>query len=119
MVADEAAAATGIMDEIHFLRDLVIVFGCAAPVVYVFHRLKQSPTVGFVFSGTLIGPFGLSLIRDVGSVNTLAIVGVMILLFSPGLEFSLEKLMETQVAVFTAAISPASLCPLTPAPLCP
>jgi len=88
------------MDEIHFLRDLVIVFGCAAPVVYLFHLLKQSPIVGFVFSGALIGPFGFSLISDVGSVNTLAIMGVMILLFSLGLEFSLKKLMETRIAVF-------------------
>jgi CPA2 family monovalent cation:H+ antiporter-2 len=68
------------MDEIHILGDLVVVFGCAAPVVYLFHRLKQSPIVGFVFSGVLIGPFGLSLIHDVESVNTLAILGVMILL---------------------------------------
>ncbi len=88
------------MDEIQILRDLVVVFGCAAPVVYFFHRLKQSPIVGFVFSGVLIGPFGLSLINDVESVNALAIMGVMILLFSLGLEFSLKKLMETRVAVF-------------------
>lgn len=88
------------MAEIHILGDLVVVFGCAAPVVYLFHRLKQSPIVGFVFSGVLIGPFGLSLIHDVESVNTLAILGVMILLFSLGLEFSLKKLMETRVAVF-------------------
>lgn len=88
------------MDEIHILGDLVVVFGCAAPVVYLFHRLKQSPIVGFVLSGVLIGPFGLSLIRDVTNVNTLAILGVMILLFSLGLEFSLKKLMETRVAVF-------------------
>lgn len=78
----------------------MVVFGCAAPVVYLFHRLKQSPIVGFVLSGVLIGPFGLSLIRDVTNVNTLAILGVMILLFSLGLEFSLKKLMETRVAVF-------------------
>ena len=57
------------MDEIHILGDLVVVFGCAAPVVYLFHRLKQSPIVGFVLSGVLIGPFGLSLIRDVTNVN--------------------------------------------------
>lgn len=88
------------MDEIHILGDLVVVFGCAAPVVYLFHRLKQSPIVGFVLSGVLIGPFSLSLIRDVTNVNTLAILGVMILLFSLGLEFSLKKLMETRVAVF-------------------
>ncbi len=85
--------------EIGLLRDLVIVFGCAAPVVYLFHYLKQSPIVGFVITGVIVGPYGLHLIRDVESVRTLAAVGIMILLFSLGLEFSLKKLMETRVAV--------------------
>ena len=87
------------MEDIQILKDLAVVFGCAVPVVYLFHRLRQSPIVGFVVSGILIGPFGLSWIHDVESVKTLAIVGVMILLFSLGLEFSLKKLMETRVAV--------------------
>lgn len=87
------------MGELEFLRDLVVVFGCATPVVYLFHRLKQSPIVGFLVSGVVVGPYGLSLVHDVASVQTLATVGVMILLFSLGLEFSLQKLMETRVAV--------------------
>ena len=87
------------MHELQILKDLVVVFGCAAPIVYLFHRLNQSPIVGFVVSGMLVGPFGLSWIDDVGSVNTLATVGVMVLLFSLGLEFSLKKLMETRMAV--------------------
>jgi CPA2 family monovalent cation:H+ antiporter-2 len=87
------------VEDIQILKDLAVVFGCAVPVVYLFHRLKQSPIVGFVVSGILIGPFGLSWIHDVESVKTLAVVGVMILLFSLGLEFSLKKLMETRVAV--------------------
>jgi CPA2 family monovalent cation:H+ antiporter-2 len=87
------------MEEIQLLRDLVVVFGCAAPLVYLFHRVKQSPIVGFVVTGTIVGPYGLSLIRDVESVHTLATVGVMILLFSLGLEFSLKRLMETRTAV--------------------
>ncbi len=90
------------MEDLRILKDLAVVFGCAVPVVYLFHRLKQSPIVGFVVSGVLIGPFGLSWIRDVESVHTLAIVGVMILLFSLGLEYSLKKLMETRVAVLIA-----------------
>jgi CPA2 family monovalent cation:H+ antiporter-2 len=81
------------------LRDLVAVFGCAALVVYLFYRIKQSPIVGFVITGVIIGPHGLSLIDEVGSVRTLAAVGIMVLLFSLGLEFSLKKLMETRVAV--------------------
>jgi Kef-type K+ transport system membrane component KefB len=64
------------MDEIQIPGDLVVVFGCAAPVVCFFHRLKQSPIVGFVFSGVLIGPFDLSLINDVGSINLLAIESI-------------------------------------------
>ena len=90
------------MDEAGFLRDLVAVFGCAAVVVYLFQRLKQSPIVGFVITGTIIGPYGFSLIHDVDSVRTLATVGLMILLFSLGLEFSLKKVMETRIAVLVA-----------------
>jgi len=88
--------------EIGLLKDLVVVFGCAAPVVYLFHRLKQSPIVGFVVTGAIVGPYGLHLVSDGDSVRTLATVGVMILLFSLGLEFSLKKLMETRVAVLVA-----------------
>ncbi len=90
------------MHEAAFLKDLVIVFGCAAAVVYLFQRLNQSPIVGFIITGALIGPYGLSLVNDVESVRTLATVGLMILLFSLGLEFSLKKLMETRVAVLVA-----------------
>ena len=88
------------MEEFGFLRDLVIVFGCAAPISYLFHRLHQSPIVGFVLTGALVGPYGFSLIGNVDDVNVLATIGVMILLFSLGLEFSLKKLMETRAAVF-------------------
>ena len=87
------------MHEIEFLRDLVVVFGCAAAVVYLFHRLNQSPIVGFIITGAAIGPHGFSLIRNTDSVHTLATVGLMLLLFSLGLEFSLKKLMETRIAV--------------------
>ncbi len=87
------------MEEAGFLTDLVVVFGCAALVVYLFQRLKQSPIVGFVITGAIIGPYGLSLIHNVENVRTLATVGLMILLFSLGLEFSLKKVMETRIAV--------------------
>jgi CPA2 family monovalent cation:H+ antiporter-2 len=87
------------MHEFGMLGDLVVVFGFAAAVVYVFHRLNQSPIVGFMITGTLIGPYGFSLVHDLDSIHTLATVGLMILLFSLGLEYSLKKLMETRIAV--------------------
>ncbi|HSW38988.1 MAG TPA: cation:proton antiporter [Acidobacteriota bacterium] len=90
------------MQDYAIIRDLVIVFGCTAPIVYLFHRLKQPPVIGFMITGALIGPFGFSLIGSVESVRTLAIVGLMILLFSVGLEFSVKKLLELRRAVLIA-----------------
>jgi monovalent cation:H+ antiporter-2, CPA2 family len=90
------------MQDFVLIRDLVIVFGCTAPIVYLFHRLKQPPVIGFMITGAIIGPFGFSLIDSVESVQTLAIVGLMILLFSVGLEFSVKKLLELRRAVLVA-----------------
>ena len=90
------------MHDIGMLADLVVIFGCAAAVVYACHRLNQSPIVGFMITGTLIGPYGFSLVHDLDSIHTLATVGLMILLFSLGLEYSLKKLMETRIAVLLA-----------------
>lgn len=87
------------MHEFGMMGDLVVVFGFATAVVYVFHRLNQSPIVGFMITGTLIDPYGFSLVHDLDSIHTLATVGLMILLFSLGLEYSLKKLMETRIAV--------------------
>lgn len=90
------------MEDIGVLRDLVVVFGCAAAVVYLFQRLNQSAIVGFIITGALIGPNGFSLITNTESVHRLATVGLMILLFALGLEFSVRKLMETRVAVLVS-----------------
>ncbi len=88
------------MEEAHILKDLVVVYGLGALVVYVFQRLRQSNIVGFLVTGILIGPSGLSLVSDAESVHVLAEIGVMLLLFSLGLELSLKKLMQMRAIVF-------------------
>ncbi len=80
------------MEEFAFLRDLVLVFGVSTLVVYFFHRLRQPTIVGFLATGVLMGPYGLSLIADVHQVELLAEIGVVLLLFTIGLEFSISKL---------------------------
>ena len=88
------------MTEVHdILRDLVIVYGLGLVVVYLFHKVHQSPLVGFLVTGILAGPNGLSLIPDRSSVEILAEIGVMLLLFSLGLEFSLKKLLQSRLFV--------------------
>ncbi|MBI4606067.1 MAG: cation:proton antiporter [Planctomycetes bacterium] len=100
-----------------FLRDLVVLFAIAIVVVVACVRVRVPPIVGFLITGVLAGPSALGLIDDVRSVEVLAEVGVVLLLFSIGLEFSLESLLRLrsvllaggglQVAV-TAALSAAA-----------
>jgi CPA2 family monovalent cation:H+ antiporter-2 len=80
------------MEPLHFLRDLLIVFGVAAVVVYLFQRLRLPSVVGLLVAGAVIGPHGLSLIGETGHVRILAEIGVVVLLFAVGLEFSLPRL---------------------------
>ncbi|MEX2026791.1 MAG: cation:proton antiporter, partial [Pirellulaceae bacterium] len=81
------------MEPLNFLRDLLVVFAVAAAVVFVFHRLRVPAIVGLLVAGMLIGPSGLSLIGDAENVRTLAEVGIVVLLFAVGLEFSLPRLV--------------------------
>lgn len=80
------------MTELGFLRDLVILLCLSLGIVLLFQRLRQPSVVGFLVAGVVLGPHGLSLVRDTGQVEVLAEVGVILLLFTLGLEFSLTTL---------------------------
>ena len=75
-----------------FLGPLALIFLAALGAAYVLHRLRQPPLIGFLAAGALLGPFGLGLVRDVHVVETLAELGVVLLLFAIGLELSLGNL---------------------------
>ena len=75
-----------------FLQHIVIVIGIGAIVSVLFERLKLPAIAGLLLAGALIGPNGFKLLESGESVETLARVGVIILLFSIGLEFSLSRL---------------------------
>lgn len=76
-----------------FLADLVIVFAVAAAVVFAFGLLRLPSVVGLLVAGILVGPYGLSLVSDLHVVEVLAEIGVVVLLFTVGLEFSLSRLI--------------------------
>jgi CPA2 family monovalent cation:H+ antiporter-2 len=61
--------------------------------VFAFGRARLPSVVGLLVSGVLVGPYGLSLVADVESVKLLAEIGVVVLLFTVGLEFSMSRLM--------------------------
>src|SRR5262245_22738186 len=82
------------MDEASFLRDLVVTLTAALLVLVPSRRLRIPPAVGFMLTGALIGPAALRLVTDPVHVDVLAEVGVSVLLFMIGLEFSLARLRE-------------------------
>jgi len=75
-----------------FLGPLALIFLAALGASYVLHRLRQPPLIGFLVAGAVLGPFGLGLVHDVHVVETLAELGVVLLLFAIGLELSLGNL---------------------------
>jgi CPA2 family monovalent cation:H+ antiporter-2 len=77
-----------------FLSDLLVVFALGGVVVYALRALKLPPVVGLLLAGAAMGPSGLSLVSDQGRVETLAEIGVVLLLFTIGIEFSVAQLMQ-------------------------
>jgi len=96
------------------LGELVVVLAASVFIIYLSHKLRLPSVVGFLLTGVLIGPGGLSLVKNSETVQTLAEVGVVMLLFTIGLEFEPARLKlikrnfwaggSLQVALTTAAV---------------
>jgi CPA2 family monovalent cation:H+ antiporter-2 len=71
-----------------------------ALIAFVCHRFGLVPIVGFLLAGVIIGPHGLALVMDQEIVDSAAEVGVILLLFTIGIEFSLEKLARIKTLIF-------------------
>jgi CPA2 family monovalent cation:H+ antiporter-2 len=82
------------MTDLPVLRDLVVLLILSLGIVLAFQWLRQPPVVGFLAAGVVLGPHGLSVVGDAANVERLAEVGVILLLFTLGLEFSLAALAQ-------------------------
>ena len=92
------------MSDPSVLRELVIVLTATIAIVFVFQKLRLPNIVGFLLAGVIIGPHGFQLIQSVGQVENLAEIGVVLLLFTIGLEFSLETILSVQRRVVWAGL---------------
>src|SRR5687767_15042903 len=88
-----------------FLQDLAVVMIVAGLVTVIFHRLKQPVVLGYIIAGVIIGPHTppFPLIHDKETIETLSELGVILLMFSIGLEFSLRKLRQVGGSALIAA----------------
>ncbi|TAJ45329.1 cation:proton antiporter domain-containing protein [Methanofollis fontis] len=78
---------------------IIIVFGLAILILFVCTRLRIPAIVGFLITGMLVGPHALGLIPDSQTVSTIAEIGIILLLFTIGMEFSFQNLLRIRRAV--------------------
>lgn len=100
------------MNAVSLLRDLTVVLLAAAAALLVFRRFKQPPVLGYLVAGLLLGPHTppFPLVSDIATLEALAEVGVVFLLFALGLEFNLGRLARAGFkAVFCAVVEAALL----------
>jgi CPA2 family monovalent cation:H+ antiporter-2 len=93
------------LQEIQFIRDLACVMLAAGVVVVVFPRLRMPVLLGYIFAGVLIGPhMPWRFLTDQRTMQSIANLGVVLLMFTLGLDFSLRKLRALGAGVMLAAL---------------
>jgi CPA2 family monovalent cation:H+ antiporter-2 len=99
------------MQDAHsFLQNLALVFCVAALTTIVFHRLRQPVVFGYLLAGMIVGPhLPLPLVADESTIRTLSELGVILLMFSLGLEFRLRRVVAIAATSGLAALAETSL----------
>ena len=82
------------MHEFTIIKDIVVILLVSVPIILLFNKIKLPSIVGFLIAGMIIGPYGFQLISNISEIEIMAEVGVILLLFTIGLEFSLKELAK-------------------------
>ena len=93
-----------------FLATLAIVLCVAAVTTVVFQRLRQPVVLGYILAGLIVGPnVPIPLVADSDIIRILSETGVILLMFSLGLEFSLRKLVQVGPSTILTAVIETSI----------
>lgn len=89
-----------------FIQDLAVIMLVAGIVTIIFHRMKQPVVLGYILAGLILGPHTppFSMVQDNHTIEILAELGIVFLMFSLGLEFSLRKLRAVGATAVVAAL---------------
>jgi CPA2 family monovalent cation:H+ antiporter-2 len=82
------------------LKDLIIILCLAVIIIIITSKLKIPPIIGFLLTGIIIGPSAFHLIETFSEIEILAEIGIILLMFTIGLEFSLSKIREMKKNFF-------------------
>lgn len=94
---------------IPLFTDVLIILTLSVFVTLIFNKLKLPTVLGLLITGIICGPYLLSLVTAISQVEVLAEIGVILLLFTIGLEFSLKDLLRIKKYVFLGGIIQISI----------
>lgn len=94
---------------IPLLQDILILLVFSVIMVFILQKVKLPSIIGFLLTGVLIGPYGLSLIFAVDEIEILSEIGVILLLFVIGMELSLKQLSSIKKTVFIGGLAQVGL----------
>jgi CPA2 family monovalent cation:H+ antiporter-2 len=89
------------------LQDLLIVFGLGVAMVVIFHRFNLPSVLGFLITGVVLGPHAFALVHDVHAIEVLAEIGLVLLLFEAGIEFSVKTFLRLKKFLLIAGTATA------------
>jgi CPA2 family monovalent cation:H+ antiporter-2 len=94
---------------VHVMSSLAVVVGSAALVALLFQALRLPVVLGYVLAGLLIGPNVSALVTDTALIGTLSDLGIILLFFTIGLEFSIRTIARVGVTTLLTVIIELSL----------
>jgi CPA2 family monovalent cation:H+ antiporter-2 len=97
------------VEVIDFLALLALLLGGGMIGAGIMKKIKFPTIIGFILIGMIAGPYGLGVVDDVELINLLAELGIIILLFVVGLEFSLQKLRKAGIKPIFVGMSELSI----------
>ena len=86
--------------ELDLLKDIVIIFALSTVVNFLFTKIKVPTIIGYLLTGVIAGPYLLSLVSSPHQIELMAEIGVVLLMFTIGLEFSINHLLKIRKIVF-------------------
>ncbi len=86
--------------ELNILKDIAIIFALSTFVNFIFTKIKIPTIIGYLLTGIIAGPHFLAIIHLPHEIDLMAEIGVILLMFTIGLEFSLQHLMKIRNIVF-------------------
>jgi CPA2 family monovalent cation:H+ antiporter-2 len=93
------------MQQYVIIKEIVIILLVSIPIIFLFKKINMPSILGFLVTGMIIGPYGFKLISNLQDIEAMAEIGVILLLFTIGLEVSLGKLIRMKKILFLVGCS--------------